>query len=229
MNHFFQIQKEQAPMLTLFWHVSLLAVMLILIVFSYKYYSNQRFVRFFQFLQILQLISLYSWYSWGHFPLGESLPLYHCRICMFAMLLLPTGKIKQYLALLGIGGVTMALIYPVMDAYQFPHLTIFSYVIGHYALLVNCLVYLLKHYDSSALTLRQIAGWTFGLNLFLIFANVLTKGNYGMLMDPPLISGHLLWLNYLVISLVLVTVICLLNGLFGQLFERTRENITVEK
>ena len=77
----------------------------------------------FQYLQAFQLICLYLWYFAYHIPWSNSLPFYHCRLAMFAVLFLPDRwKSKQFFALMGVSGAIFALGYPVFDPYTFPHI-----------------------------------------------------------------------------------------------------------
>ena len=152
------------------------------------YHKNPKFVYLFKGIQILQLLALYSWYVGFGIPFSNSLPFYHCRLAMFAVVFLPDKwKSKQYFALLGASGAVFALVYPVFDPYDFPHITSFSFLIGHYALLVNSLVYLMNHYDKSLLKKYMIVVYTFILNLFLVGVNQVTGGNYGLLNKTPFI------------------------------------------
>ena len=152
------------------------------------YHKNPKFVYLFKGIQILQLLALYSWYVGFGIPFSNSLPFYHCRLAMFAVVFLPDKwKSKQYFALLGASGAVFALVYPVFDPYDFPHITSFSFLIGHYALLVNSLVYLMNHYDKSLLKKYMIVAYTFILNLFLVGVNQVTGGNYGLLNKTPFI------------------------------------------
>jgi len=182
--------------------------MMLLLVFciygALVYHKNPKFVRLFKGIQILQLLALYSWYVGFEIPFSNSLPFYHCRLAMFAVVFLPDKwPSKQYFALLGASGAVFALGYPVFDPYDFPHITSFSFLIGHYALLVNSLIYLMNHYDKSLLKKYMIVAYTFGLNLFLVGVNQVTGGNYGLLKSPPFIPDAPLWIKYLLVSVIL--------------------------
>ena len=158
---------------------------LVYLCFSYLL-QNPKFVRLFKWIQIAQLLALYTWYIGFSIPFSNSLPLYHCRLAMFAVVFLPDRwKTKQYFALMGASGAVFALGYPVFDPYDFPHITSFSFLIGHYALLVNSLVYLMNHYDKTLLKKYRIIAYTFVLNLFLVGVNHVTGGNYGLLNTTP--------------------------------------------
>lgn len=222
-NIFFEVEKSQAPHLSLGSHLFLVIVAGLVAYLAVKHYRDKPYQRAFQLLQGLQLILLYSWY-WGNaFPLAESLPLYHCRLAMFALLLLPDkSPYKQYFALLGVFGSLAAFVYPVFDAYPFPHITILSFIFGHLALLGNSLIYLLRNFDSRRLSWQQITGITFVFDAFLILVNELTHGSYGFLREPPLIGNHGILLNFVLVSALLSLAITLVAICFKH-FEEVRE------
>ena len=145
---------------------------------------------------------------------------------MFAILFLPDRwKSKQFFALMGVSGAIFALGYPVFDPYTFPHITSFSFLLGHYCLLINSLIYLLKWYDRNLLKNSQIVLYTFALDLFLVGVNQLTGGNYGLMARPPIMRGDKVWLNYLVVSGILALALLL----FNQFFSRRSERVKVRK
>ena len=146
----FTTHPTEPPQFGFTWYASTFALLFLTIYLAYRYRDNKVCQRFFQIIQAIQLISLYSWYWINQFPLSESLPFYHCRLAMFVVLLLPgVSKTKQYFALLGTFGTIAAFVYPIPDAYSFPHIVILSFIFGHLALLGNSLIYLLKDYDAS--------------------------------------------------------------------------------
>ncbi len=53
---------------------------------------------------------------------------------------------------MGVVGTYCALIYPVFDPYEFPHITGFSFLIGHYALLVNSLNVIFNSYKTHPIS-----------------------------------------------------------------------------
>lgn len=188
------------------------------------YHKNPKFVYLFKGIQILQLLALYSWYVGFGIPFSNSLPFYHCRLAMFAVVFLPDKwKSKQYFALLGASGAVFALVYPVFDPYDFPHITSFSFLIGHYALLVNSLVYLMNHYDKSLLKKYMIVVYTFILNLFLVGVNQVTGGNYGLLNKTPFIPDAPLWLKYLLVSVILSLALVLFDILFKKRWKKRNQ------
>ena len=188
------------------------------------YHKNPKFVHLFKGIQILQLLALYSWYVGFGIPFSNSLPFYHCRLAMFAVVFLPDKwRSKQYFALLGASGAIFALVYPVFDPYDFPHITSFSFLIGHYALLVNSLVYLMNHYDKTLLKKYMIVAYTFILNLFLVGVNQVTGGNYGLLNKTPFITDAPLWLKYLLVSVILSLALVLFDILFKKRWQKRNQ------
>ena len=222
MKDFLTTTKTVAPPISILWYAVMIALVLLSIWSSLKYHDNPRFVKAFKWIQFVQLLALYAWYIGFRLPLANSLPLYHCRLAMFAMIFLPDKwKIKQYFALLGASGAIFALGYPVFDPYDFPHITSFSFLIGHYALLVNSMIYLFNHYDKSLLRKGEIIAYTLSLNLFLIGVNLATGGNYGLLARPPFISGDNLLINYSLVSFILILALLLFDELFKRnIFKR---------
>ena len=203
------------PPISLFWYGVMVLSLVLSIYSSLTYYKNPRFVKLFKGIQILQLLSLYSWYIGFQIPFSNSLPFYHCRLAMFAVVFLPDKwKSKQYFALLGASGAVFALLYPVFDPYDFPHITSFSFLIGHYALLINSLVYLMNRYDKTLLKKYKIIVYTFILNLFLVGVNQVTGVNYGLLNKTPFIPTAPLWIKYFLVSVILSLALLLFDIVF---------------
>ena len=212
------------PPISLFWYGIMMLLLVFCIYGALVYHKNPKFVRLFKGIQILQLLALYSWYVGFGIPFSNSLPFYHCRLAMFAVVFLPDKwRSKQYFALLGASGAVFALVYPVFDPYDFPHITSFSFLIGHYALLVNSLVYLMNHYDKTLLKKYMIVAYTFILNLFLVGVNQVTGGNYGLLNKTPFIPDAPLWLKYLLVSVILSLALVLFDILFKKRWKKRNQ------
>lgn len=221
MHHFLTTNQTEPPFVSALAYSLMMALLLLSIYASIKYHKNPSFVKSMKILQLCQLAILYSWYVGFQLPLANSLPLYHCRLAMFAVVFLPDKwPSKQYFALLGASGAVFALGYPVFDPYDFPHITSFSFLIGHYALLVNSLIYLMNHYDKTLLKKYMIVAYTFGLNLFLVGVNQVTGGNYGLLKSPPFIPDAPLWIKYLLVSVILSLALVLFDILFKKRWKK---------
>ena len=230
MGDFFTSQKTEPPVLTPLGLVLMLIALFIVIYSASRFYKQKSYQRIFQGLQIVQLVLLYSWYMATQAPLTESLPFYHCRIAMFAVLLLPRRtSYKQYFALLGVFGPICALLHPIFDPYPLPHITLFSYLVGHLALLGNSIVYLMNEYDYKILSNRRIIEITFGMNAVIFLVNQLTGGDYGFLKNPPLVGDFGMLGNFLLVSSVLVVALCGFSLLFKRLKEAQENRMLLLK
>ena len=215
-HQFITRSQTVPPPISLFWYGIMMILLVLCIYGALAYHNNPKFVRLFKGIQILQLLALYSWYVGFGIPFSNSLP--------FAVVFLPDKWLsKQYFALLGASGAVFALVYPVFDPYDFPHITSFSFLIGHYALLVNSLVYLMNHYDKTLLKKYMIVAYTFILNLFLVGVNQVTGGNYGLLRDTPFISNAPLWIKYLLVSVILSLALVLFDILFKKRWKKRNQ------
>ena len=227
---FFTTQAREPPKFDLFWYVSLFTLLALTFYTAYRYREKKVYQRFFQILQAVQLILLYGWYWVNHMPLSESLPFYHCRMAMFVVLLLPgQSKYRQYFALLGTFGTLAAFVYPVPDAYPFPHIAILSFIFGHLALLGNSLVYLLRQYNARLLDVKGIFLMTFALNALIFVVNLVTGGDYGFLTKPPLVGDHGLVANYLIVSVALSAAITLTKKILELFLAQEAEKMTAKK
>lgn len=224
---FFTSHKTEPPMMTPFAYILMMVGLVSVIYLAIRFFERKKMQTFFRIAQIVQLVFLYGWYLAIQEPLSESLPLYHCRIAMFAVLLLPDKvPYKQYFALLGVFGPICAIVYPILDPYPFPHVTLFSFFIGHFALLGNSIIYLMKNYDSLRLSYRRIVEITFGLNFLILIANIATGGDYGFLKNLSLVGDHGMLGNYLNVSLVLATALLLFSYFFKGMREKQAERLT---
>ena len=219
MLPFLTTNQTAPPLIPALAYALMMSLVVLSIYGAVNYHDHAVLVKAFKWIQFVQLLALYAWYIGFHLPLANSLPLYHCRLAMFAVIFLPDKwKIKQYFAILGASGAIFALGYLVFDPYDFPHITSFSFLIGHYALLVNSLIYLFNHYDKHLLKKSEIIAYTLMLNLFLIGVNQATGGNYGLLARPPLISGDNPLVNYSLVSFILIMALLLFDELFKRNF-----------
>lgn len=212
MRDFLTTKQTLPPPITAFWFAVMMLALVVVAYLSYKYHRHTGYVRFWKYLQIFQLICLYTWYIGFRLPLANSLPFYHCRLAMFALLLLwDKTPLKQYFALLGASGAIFALGYPVFDPYTFPHITSFSFIIGHYALFANGLNYLFNHYEKEKMSNLRIVAYTFIMDLILVGINEVTGGNYGLLRNTPFITGQPLIIKYLAVSAILSLMLLFIN------------------
>ena len=226
----FSTQPTEPPQFDLLWYGSLFSLLALTVFLAYRYGDKKVCQRFFQILQATQLILLYGWYLVNQMPLTESLPFYHCRLAMFVVLLIPgVSRVKQYFAVLGTFGTLAAFVYPVPDAYPFPHIAILSFIFGHLALLGNSLVYLLRQYNARLLDVKGIFLMTFALNALIFVVNLVTGGDYGFLTKPPLVGDHGLVANYLIVSLALSAAIALTKKILELFLEQEAEKMIAKK
>lgn len=208
----FTNQITQAPQLTWPTHLSLFVGLLTLLYLAGHYRSSTVFRRFFWWLQFGQVIALYGWYLTMAWPLSESLPFYHCRLAILFLLWAKPGPLKRYFAYLGLFGSFVAFIYPVFDPFTFPHITILSYVIGHYALAVNSFLYLLSENQLESLGRTMIVRTTLVLNSIMFVVNLFVRGNYGFLTKTPILNSTNIALNFLLVTFVFVFAILLVEA-----------------
>ena len=89
MHHFITRTQTTPPPIPIFWYGVMIGLLVLSIYASLTYYKNPKFVRLFKWIQIAQLLALYTWYIGFGIPFSNSLPLYHCRLAMFAVVFLP--------------------------------------------------------------------------------------------------------------------------------------------
>jgi hypothetical integral membrane protein (TIGR02206 family) len=211
-------QIDHAPPFSPILQFSIFAVLIGLIFLTMKYGYSRKFQRFFLYAQAIQLLIFNSWHLLMAFSWEHSLPIYHCRLAMWALLLLPDqNKFKQYFALMGLSGAILTFVYPVMDHYAFPHITAFNFILSHILLFANSFIYLYRSYDGKRLSIQQITVYTFVLNAFLLLANQLTGGNYGLLRFTPFIADQALWIRYLAVSISLTASMVIIDWGFRYL------------
>ena len=205
-----------APML----HLTILLTIIGILYWAYKDGQAPYFKKLFASIQWIQIISLYTWYVTQTFDWSISLPFYHCRMAMLAILCLPDrNRHKPYFALLGLVGGILSFIYPIMDTYAWPHLTQFSFVIGHLALIGNCAAYLFWSQAIFKISRRGLVSFVLGMNLFILLINQVTGGDYGFMRKLPLFATTNLLVNFLMVSAFLI----LLMGTMGQVFLRLKQ------
>ena len=204
MKDFLTTTQTRPPQIPLPYYLVMLMVLVLLAYLSWSWHAKKSWRLTFLEVQAVQLISLYIWYIWQGFSLDDSLPLYHCRLAMLSLLLLKDSKVKTYFALMGLVGGSCAIIHPIFDPYDFPHISSISFIIGHYALLVNSLNYLLRTYKTHPISKNMIVTLTLLLNLGLVVVNHFVNGNYGLLRHTPFIPEAWLPIKYLAVSGALI-------------------------
>ena len=158
---------------------------------------------------ITQQVILYTWYSISKYNLlKEGLPLFHCRIAIIFVGIglifnrKPLMKIGSYW---GIFGSISALLLPGIDPFSFPHITQFSYFIGHLFLLWGS-IYLLsvKKIGMSEIDLKNLLLFTTAYHLLMLMVNTILNSNYAYMNAPPFYIGD--GLNPLIYSLTVIMI-----------------------
>ena len=94
---------------------------------------------------LLEQILQYGWYVLAKtFTLGDGLPLYICRTAIIALILaLTTNKplVRSLAVYWGTLGGILALLVPVLYPMNFPHITNFTYFVGH-TIMVWAVIYI---------------------------------------------------------------------------------------
>lgn len=191
-------------------HLFILSIALVISIFiSIRKTESRKFELFTGIVLIFQQLFLYSWYFAGKYnTFTEGLPLYHCRI---AIIFIGIGMIfnKEMLmkigSYLGIFGSISALLFPGLDPFAFPHITQFSYFIGHLFLLWGA-VYLLsvKNVGMSKLDLKNVVIFTNSYHVLMFVLNNMISSNYGYMSSPPINIGAKL--NPLLYGLIVIVI-----------------------
>ncbi|HEL0658684.1 membrane protein [Streptococcus equi subsp. zooepidemicus Sz35] len=228
--NFFAIEPIGLPHVSLLFYLLSVMIAPFLVFMTLQLYQLKSYRYTFLGLQLVQLIGLYTWYALRGFPLTEALPLYHCRMAMLAVFFLPDrSSLKQLFMVLGIGGTFLALLSPDLYPYQLWHVANISFYLGHYALLVNGLVYLLRFYNPSQLKPVLVCRYLATINFALVLVNLATKGNYGFVMDIPIIHTHHLLLNFVIVTMGLTGLIKLIELIYVRFSEDNQLELKLSK
>lgn len=137
-----------------------------------------------------QQFLLYAWYiTSGSFNLGDSLPLYTCRLAIIISIFMMV-KPKQWMVDItyfwGIVGGFIALITPDTSTFAFPHFMFVQYFLGH-GLLLFSIFYMLfvKEYKITFDSLKRTMKISLAYVICIIPINFLLDGNYSYLNGKP--------------------------------------------
>lgn len=165
---------------------------ILFLIFLYVRNSNQKNEKLLYFGAIAQIIQqslLFYWYFFHtNVYWSQGLPLYHCRIAMVVLVFCilfkkEDSKIALFLSYIGFAGSIAAIAMPDMDKFLFPHITNFSYVLGHFILFLNSSI-IIKN-SNSKLSFKDIISITLIMHILIKTVNYLTYANYGFLTRPP--------------------------------------------
>lgn len=190
------IQKNGFP---LFSQNHLLALGIILLVLLYMFlnkdgFENEkrrnRFRKVLGFTLIAQQSLLYLWYfTSGNFTLGETLPLYTCRIAIFlciGMLLTESYKCFELAYFWGIAGGIMALMTPDTSGFGFPHIMFVQFFVGHGGMIISIIFMILVYeYKPTKESVYRTSKWTLLYFAIVGTLNYLVDGNYSYLRAKP--------------------------------------------
>lgn len=144
----------------------------------------------------LQQTLLFAWYvNSGNFTVGESLPLYLCRLsailCIFMTI---TGKRELFdiAYFWGMGGAAIALLNPDTSGFGFPHIMYLQFFVGHGGIIVSLFFMMFAYrFIPDWNSLKRTFKWSF-VYLFIVGGlNYIVKGNYSYLREKPLTSSPL--------------------------------------
>ena len=197
IKYFFRSSIEEKPMYMFSSiHIIILCIAIVgvLAILTMKKESRKLEIALGSTMLIQQGL-LYSWYiiKFNQNLLTEGLPLYHCRI---GILLIGIGLIfkKEYLikigAYWGIFTSVVALIFINLDSFLFPHITQFSYIIGHYCLLWGA-VYILKikKVGMNKKDFKNVLIFTNTYHIVMRFVNNFLGANYSYVKELPVDLG----------------------------------------
>ena len=177
-------------------HLILLGITLLgVLTIIYRKRENRLFELGVGITLLIQQITLYLWYFRGNYHfVQEGLPLFHCRI---AIILIAIGMIfkKDFMMKMGsywgIFGSISALLFPGLDPFVFPHMTQFSYFIGHILLLWGS-IYLLtvKKIGMSKDEFKKALIITNLYHTVIFNINNLINSNYAYMKSSPIEIGN---------------------------------------
>lgn len=159
--------------------------------------ENRNFELLLGSVLVFQQISLYSWYFSSNYNiLTEGLPLYHCRIAILFTglgMLFNKNTLMKFGAYLGIFGSISALLFPGIDPFVFPHITQFSYFIGHIFLLWASLYLLfVKNVGMSKKDFNNALIFVNIYHVLMFILNSNISSNYGYMNTPPIAALNVL-------------------------------------
>lgn len=194
-------------------HIILLLIALVGCLLILKKENNRRLEIIIGSCLLIQQFVLYTWYLVTKYCLiSEGLPLYHCRIAIISLglgLLLNKDILMKIGSYWGIFGSISALLFIGLDPFYFPHITQFSYFIGHYLLLWGALYALLvKNIGMTKMDYKNTLIFTNIYHISMFFLNRILNSNYGyMALSPISIGRNLSPVIYAIIVIIVFNLI----------------------
>ena len=202
-------------------HITILFIGILGIVFILKRMNvSRKFERILGIVLLAQQIILYTWYlRSGYKLLTEGLPLYHCRIAIILTgigLFFNKSICKKIGSIWGLIGAVSALVYPVLDPFVFPHITQFSFFIGHLFLLwgaVYCIFIECIKIDKK--DFKTVIYFTNIYHIVVFILNHMIGSNYGFMRVSPIgIGNNLHPVVYGIVVMVIFNLLMILMNAF---------------
>ena len=197
-KYFFRNTSEYFNFKIFGWqHITILFIGILGIISIIKRIAvNRKFERIVGIVLLSQQTILYTWYLLsGYNLLIEGLPLYHCRIAIILMgigLLFNKSICRKLGSMWGLIGAIFALIYPSgLDPFVFPHVTQFSFFIGHLFLLwgsVYCIFIECVKFDKKDFKIAIYFTNIYHISMFIL--NHIIGANYGFMRVSPIGIGN---------------------------------------
>ena len=222
-KYFFRNTSEYFNFKIFGWqHITILFIGILGIISIIKRIAvNRKFERIVGIVLLLQQTILYTWYLLsGYNLLIEGLPLYHCRIAIILMgigLLFNKSICRKLGSMWGLIGAIFALIYPSgLDPFVFPHITQFSFFLGHLVLLwgaVYCIFIECIKIDKK--DFKTVMYFTNIYHIVVFILNHMIGANYGFMRVSPIgIGNNLHPVVYGIVVMVIFNLLMILMNAF---------------
>lgn len=189
-------------------HILILIIFIIGIYIIYKGYfglkrkeTNRKFINILLFILLIDQIILYLWQvGSGYFNWAMSLPLYHCRICVWFLIIgiyFENSFFKTLGLYWGALGSTLAMLVPDLYNFSFPHFTNIQFFVVHVLMgwVITDLIFREKYIPNKSDNIKSIY-FTNLFNIVLIMFNLIMKRywpkiNYGYMLELPVFDDLL--------------------------------------
>ena len=214
-------------------HISILLVAILGVVSMIKRIGiSRKFEKIVGIVLLSQQAILYTWYLLsGYKLLTEGLPLYHCRIAILLTgigLLFNKSICKKLGSIWGLIGAVFALVYPSgLDPFIFPHITQFSFFIGHLFLLwssVYCIF--IEDIELNEKDIKTIIYFTNVYHISMFIFNHMIEANYGYMRISPIGIGDNL--HPVVYGLIVITLFNILIIFMNALMNRQQKSNAID-
>lgn len=234
MRHFFRINPD-GYVFKLFSPIHILTLValvlgLFIILMLYRK-GDVRLKPIAKVLFVALLIEQFLLYFWYFFLMGfdpvQALPLYSCRIAMLAIILsviIKSDSLLLFGGYLGFPGGILALISPVLDNFSYPHLTNFTYFLGHLLLCWLCFIILVEKAGTKK-QLSKVVIYTVLFFIITYFVDIHYGANYSYMLWAPIFTSQFAKLNHGVYIFVLIMIYTLILTLTHLGFKSLRKHL----